>query len=108
MKTESNSSRNQSGKLSVVSTIVFTSLVLALGTHISVASSNDKIPTVQISAKRMSVDEKIAYDTAGLNIPTVFLTATRLSSEQKLAMDVTKPAARPSLLQKLAKSRQHG
>ena len=111
MKTESASSRHshrKHGKLSVLSALALSLLALVAGAQIVSASFNEKIPTVQISAKRMSVNEKIAYDTAGLTIPTVVLTATRLSSEQKLAMDLASPAARPSLAQKIAKWRQHG
>jgi hypothetical protein len=112
MKTGLNSSRsgsqNNSRKSSVISAVVVALLGVVVVAHMSIASSNERIPTVHISAKRMSVDEKIAYDTAGQSIPTIVLTATRLNGEQKLAMDLASPATRPSLAQRLAKWRQHG
>lgn len=97
---------NKNARLSFICALALLGAVSAAS--FSLASSREKIPTVQISVKRMTVDEKIAYDTAGLNIPTVMLTARRLSSEQKLAMDSNNPATKQGLAQRLAKWRQHG
>ncbi|HTD06200.1 hypothetical protein [Undibacterium sp.] len=44
------------------------------------------VQTVTIAAKRMTTDEKIAFDTANAGTQTVVLVAKRLTAEQKLAM----------------------
>ncbi|WP_394782311.1 hypothetical protein [Undibacterium sp.] len=44
------------------------------------------VQTVTITAKRMTTDEKIAYDTTNIEAQTVVMVAKRLTAEQKLAM----------------------
>ncbi len=44
------------------------------------------VQTVTITAKRMTTDEKIAFDTANASAQTVVIAAKRLTAEQKLAM----------------------
>ncbi|MES2073858.1 MAG: hypothetical protein V4488_26125 [Pseudomonadota bacterium] len=45
-----------------------------------------EIQTVTMIAKRMSTDEKIAFDTQNASAQTVVIAAKRLTAEQKLAM----------------------
>ncbi|MDE2428035.1 MAG: hypothetical protein KGM99_04860 [Burkholderiales bacterium] len=52
------------------------------------AMQNDaNIQTVTIVAKRMTSEEKQAYDQSRLPVQTVVISAKRLTAEQKLAMD---------------------
>ncbi|MFZ6645548.1 hypothetical protein ACO0LO_07525 [Undibacterium sp. TJN25] len=48
--------------------------------------ANAGVQTVTVTAKRMSTEEKIAYDTANTTAQTVVMVAKRLTAEQKLAM----------------------
>jgi hypothetical protein len=45
-----------------------------------------KIQTVNIHHQRMTVDEKIAFDTENTQPQTILISATRLSQQQKMAM----------------------
>jgi hypothetical protein len=45
-----------------------------------------KIQTVNIHHQRMTVDEKIAFDTENTVPQTILISATRLSQQQKMAM----------------------
>jgi hypothetical protein len=67
-----------------------------------------KIQTVQISAKRMSEQQKLAYDTQGQETQTVQIVAKRLTSDQKLAMDRQDHPLRSVLAQLQAKAKSHG
>ncbi|MDY7539752.1 hypothetical protein QN372_08440 [Undibacterium sp. RTI2.1] len=69
--------------------------VFAVGAAFQPVSSNAnvntqvaqaQIQTVTIVAKRMSADEKLAFDTQANGIQTVVISAKRLSPEQKLIM----------------------
>lgn len=69
--------------------------ILAVGAAFQPVSSNAnvnkqvaqaQIQTVTIVAKRMSADEKLAFDTQANGIQTVVISAKRLSPEQKLIM----------------------
>lgn len=51
------------------------------------APASPAVQTVTIIAKRMSADEKFAYDLAQAPIQTVIISAKRLSEAEKLAMD---------------------
>ncbi|MFZ6645550.1 hypothetical protein ACO0LO_07535 [Undibacterium sp. TJN25] len=48
--------------------------------------ASTSVQTVTVTAKRMTTDEKIAYDTANTTAQTVVMVAKRLTAEQKLAM----------------------
>ncbi len=53
----------------------------------SVQAAAEQIPTVTITAKRMSADEKLAYDMQQEGyVQTVVIAAKRLTAEQKQAM----------------------
>ncbi|MES2105396.1 MAG: hypothetical protein V4634_15345 [Pseudomonadota bacterium] len=53
----------------------------------SVQAAVEQIPTVTITAKRMSADEKLAYDMQQEGyVQTVVIAAKRLTAEQKQAM----------------------
>jgi len=53
------------------------------------ASTNQTpMQTVTIVARRMSEEQKVAYDQESSNMQTVVISAKRLSPEQKLAMDL--------------------
>jgi len=45
-----------------------------------------QVQTVTITGKRMTTDQKIAFDTANTGTQTVVIAAKRLTAEQKLAM----------------------
>ena len=52
------------------------------------ATSNaNMIPTVVITAQRMSEDQKIAFDAEQSGIQTVVISAKHLTAQEKLAMD---------------------
>lgn len=53
----------------------------------SVQAAAGQVATVTVTAKRMTADEKLAYDMQqGGDVQTVVLTAKRLTAEQKQAM----------------------
>ncbi|MFZ6861850.1 hypothetical protein ACO0K7_04405 [Undibacterium sp. Ji67W] len=66
--------------------------VLAVGNAFTVGapavqSQSAAIPSVVITAQRMSEDQKLAFDAEQSGLPTVVISAKRLTAEQKLAMD---------------------
>ena len=67
--------------------------VLAVGnaftanTHATASVSSDAIPSVVITALRMSEDQKIAFDAEQSGMQTVVISAKHLTADQKLAMD---------------------
>jgi hypothetical protein len=67
-----------------------------------------QIQTVHISAKRMSEQQKLAYDTQGQEAQTVLIVAKRLTPEQKLAMDRQDHALHSVLAQRQAKAKNNG
>ncbi|MES2073866.1 MAG: hypothetical protein V4488_26165 [Pseudomonadota bacterium] len=52
----------------------------------SVQAAAGQVATVTITAKRMTADEKLAYDMQQGDVQTVVLSARRLTAEQKQAM----------------------
>jgi len=76
-----------------ISLFTLTAIVVTIVASVSVRPSNtvskDIIPSVTITAQKMSEQEKIAYDIAqsGLAMQTVVIEAKRLNPEQKLAMN---------------------
>ncbi|MFZ6754898.1 hypothetical protein ACO0KY_16130 [Undibacterium sp. Dicai25W] len=75
----------------VLATALFAS-VLAVGNAFTAQtnptlSQKAEIPTVVITAQRMTEDQKIAFDTKQSDVQTVIISAKRLTDEQKLAMD---------------------
>ncbi|MBR7745709.1 hypothetical protein [Undibacterium baiyunense] len=53
----------------------------------AVKVNNLKTQQVTVSAKRMSPEEKLAFDLQSTGMQTVIISAKRLTAEQKLAMD---------------------
>lgn len=75
------------------------------------ASQNaTSIASVTISAKRMTAEQKLAYDTAdnlAQNVThTVLISAKRLTAQEKLAIDMEDQIERQQLAEKAA-SRKH-
>ncbi|MDY7538343.1 hypothetical protein QN372_12410 [Undibacterium sp. RTI2.1] len=63
-------------------------------------SSDNSIQTVTIVAKRLSADEKVAYDQqTSPAIQTVLISAKRLTTEEKIAMDKDTLAIRQATAQ---------
>ncbi|MFZ6819060.1 hypothetical protein [Undibacterium sp. Ji22W] len=56
--------------------------------------TKQKMQKVTVAAKRMSVEEKLAFDLQTTGMQTVVISAKRLSPAQKLAMDAQDRAAR--------------
>jgi len=53
----------------------------------SATANASMIPTVVITAQRMSEDQKIAFDAEQSGIQTVVISAKHLTAQEKLAMD---------------------
>jgi len=51
------------------------------------AANTSMIPTVVITAQRMSEDQKIAFDAEQSGIQTVVISAKHLTAQEKMAMD---------------------
>ncbi len=60
-------------------------LTVAAGA-VEVGSAAREIETVSIHHQRMSVEEKIAFDTENTQPQTVLITAKRLTHEEKIAL----------------------
>ena len=72
----------------VLATALFAG-VFAVGNAFTATTTQtaSAIPTVVITAQRMSEDQKIAFDAQQTGVQTVVISAKRLSAEQKIAMD---------------------
>ncbi len=51
------------------------------------ALPKQKIQKVMVAAKRMTPEEKLAFDLQSTGMQTVIISAKRLTAEQKIAMD---------------------
>jgi hypothetical protein len=83
-------------------------VTVAAAFHQSEPLDHGQIQTVQISAKRMSEEQKLAYDTQGQETQTVLVVAKRLTPEQKLAMDRQDHPLHSMLAQRQAKAKNNG
>ena len=72
----------------VLATALFAG-VFAVGNAFTATTTQtaSAIPTVVITAQRMSEDQKIAFDAQQTGLQTVVISAKRLSAEQKIAID---------------------
>jgi hypothetical protein len=72
----------------ILSTALLTG-VLAISSAFQQVKAEDgsDIPSVTVVAKRMSAEQKLAYDESQPAMQTVLVSAKRLSTEQKNAMD---------------------
>ena len=85
-------------KSTLTSKVVFAAVSLAAAMSVATAyqahqdnrasaTPQQKIQKVTIAAKRMSPEEKLAFDLQSTGMHTVVISAKRLTAEQKLAMD---------------------
>ncbi|MBC3881788.1 hypothetical protein H8K35_11130 [Undibacterium sp. LX40W] len=79
-------------KLSVITAASFIALLALTGSANAVQTSADAqvkaaTQTVTISAKKMSLEEKRAFDLQSSGFQTVVISAKRLTAEQKAAID---------------------
>jgi len=59
----------------------------AIASTAATAANANMIPTVVITAQRMSEDQKIAFDAEQSGIQTVVISAKHLTAQEKMAMD---------------------
>ncbi|WP_394779038.1 hypothetical protein [Undibacterium sp.] len=88
-------------KFSVIAaTAVVSALVVAATSgcayQATAQQADTGVQTVTMTAKRMTTDEKIAFDTANTEVQTVVMVAKRLTAEQKLAMAQSAHRSQPS------------
>lgn len=69
-----------------VQTVTMTAKRMTTDEKIAFDTAAATAQTVVVAAKRMTEDEKIAFDTATAGTQTVVIAAKRLTAEQKLAM----------------------
>ncbi|MBC3920762.1 hypothetical protein H8L32_25070 [Undibacterium sp. CY18W] len=87
--------------------------VLAIGSAYTQVQAQDKqdnvaVQSVTIVAKRMSEEQKIAFDTAQDATHVVMISAKRLTAEQKMAMDKEDQFERSQLAEKTPARRVQG
>ncbi len=75
-------------------------LSIAAAFHVSAPTTASKIASVTVSAKRMSAQQKQAFDLEAQGVQTVVISTKRLSPEQKLAMAQEDKAMQVALAQK--------
>ncbi|MCH8618408.1 hypothetical protein [Undibacterium sp. TS12] len=75
--------------LTVLTISLFAATIAPVATYIKKLDAKASIPTVTISAQRLTEQQKIAFDVeqAGKTMQTVFIAARRLSAEERFAMD---------------------
>ncbi|PXX47220.1 hypothetical protein [Undibacterium pigrum] len=75
--------------LTLLTICVFAATIVSVATYINKLAVKANIPTVTISAQRLTEQQKIAFDVeqAGHTMQTVFIAAKRLSLEEKFALD---------------------
>lgn len=85
--------------------------VLAIGSAFSQVQVQDNtaMQSVTVVAKRMSEEQKIAFDTAQDTTQVVLISAKKLTAEQKMAMDREDQFGRSQLAEKTPAHRHvHG
>ncbi|MFZ6777755.1 hypothetical protein ACO0LD_13065 [Undibacterium sp. Ji83W] len=70
------------------------------------AEASMNIASVTISAKRMTEEQKLAFDTAQDGTQTVLISAKRMTADEKMAMDRDEQFERQQVAEKAA-SRKH-
>lgn len=75
-------------------------LSIAAAFHVPAPTPASNIASVTVSAKRMSPEQKMAFDLESQGVQTVVITTKRLSPEQKLAMAQEDRAMQIALAQK--------
>ena len=81
-------------------------LSVAAAFHVPASSTATNIASVTVSAKRMSAQQKLAFDLDVQGIQTVVISTKRLSAEQKLTMAQEDRAMQVAIAQK--HTRTHG
>ncbi len=72
------------------------------------AEASMNVASVTISAKRMTEEQKIAYDATQNAMQTVLISAKRMTDEEKLAMDEAEKFQRQQVAQKAARKNIQG
>lgn len=67
-----------------------------------------QIASVTVTAKRMSAEQKLAFDLENQGFQTVVISTKRLSPEQKLAMAQEDQAMQAALVRKFARNQKNG
>ncbi len=75
-------------------------LSIAAAFHVPAPATASNIASVTVSAKRMSAEQKLAFDLDAQGVQTVVISTKRLSAEQKLAMAQEDRAIQVALAQK--------
>ncbi|MBI1773658.1 MAG: hypothetical protein HYR68_15190 [Burkholderiales bacterium] len=75
--------------LTLLTIFAFTATIVPVATYINQLTVKASMPTVTITAQRLTEQQKIAFDVeqAGNTMQTVFIAAKRLSTEEKFALD---------------------
>lgn len=79
-------------------------LSIAAAFHVPSHTTTSNIASVTVSAKRMSLAQKQAFDLESQGVQTVVISTKRLSPEQKLAMAQEDRADQIALAQKRART----
>ncbi|MFZ6708387.1 hypothetical protein [Undibacterium sp. TC9W] len=72
------------------------------------AEASMNVASVTISAKRMTEEQKMAYDATQNAMQTVLISAKRMTNEEKLAMDEAEKFQRQQVAQKAARKNIQG
>ncbi|MFZ6736031.1 hypothetical protein ACO0LG_29195 [Undibacterium sp. Ji42W] len=72
------------------------------------AEASMNVASVTISAKRMTEEQKMAYDATQNAMQTVLISAKRMTDEEKLAMDEAEQFQRQQVAQKAARKNIQG
>ncbi len=72
------------------------------------AEASMNVASVTISAKRMTEEQKMAYDATQNAMQTVLISAKRMTDEEKLAMDEAEKFQRQQVAQKAARKNIQG
>lgn len=77
-------------------------------TPVVASAQTPQIASVTVTAKRMSTEQKLAFDHENQGIQTVVISTKRLSPEQKLAMAQEDQAMQAALVRKFARNQKNG
>ncbi|MCH8621442.1 hypothetical protein [Undibacterium sp. TS12] len=102
-----NTSKN-TFKNGVILSVALLTGALAISSAFTQVNANEShdIASVTIVGKRMTEDQKLAFDAAQDMTQTVLISAKRLTAEQKQAMDMEDQFARQQVAQKEAARKQ--
>lgn len=104
MKNTINNTSKNAFKNSVILSAALLTGALAINTAFNQvnATESSHIASVTIVAKRMTEEQKLAYDAAQNTVQTVLISAKKLTGEQKLAMDREDQFERQQIAQRVA------